>query len=287
MSTEMLQAHPLASKDFSEFTGWNAFRQAWEDAKTPEDLMNLLHRGFDIVGMPTPEIIRFYLGMADGYYSIGRVFPLVEDDPSKPYAREAEIRTSIIPNDYKGSASRIRALLVRKAWEVLCDRVFKHYMCIVGPDHDEFDDILRFLTPQPGKINLPSRLNGPSGDADTHGNNILKGYALRFIYKTWCDSSNKKCVAARPQTLLMLHVLQEPYELLDLDFCGSRLAGTEADMRAETLKMLRPFALMTDEVSWLKPMGTTWRTPLKNLRDGVRQGWPWANIYLILQERLR
>lgn len=125
---ESMLVNPLLLKKPRPIRNWCEWLELWEEAKTFQEMLGLLHVGFDVSLVQAVyneekfdqiDRIRFYLAVADGYADSCRF-------------RSEEDRGSISTIGYdangfgiKKSPSEVCQLVARKAFDVLCQNFFK------------------------------------------------------------------------------------------------------------------------------------------------------------------
>lgn len=280
------ESHPLIVKPISAISSWDQWLALWNRTDETEVLTSLLHYGFDAEGRMENKL-RFYLALAEGvqqgsYLTAESDYP----QPRRQYSTPRRLVTSFPKR--RGTDSEIeihdlRGRIRRKAWEVLCVRLekdldFQGFGALLRAGW-YLDDLLGFFTPEPGRINLPSRLQSGPRDYDRYDESA-RAYVLNHLVPTaWLYSLEKKLPAMRRQIFLILFALEEPWRVLNL-------RGITKEILGEIL----PFALRQEVVSQFSRLGSLeYKTLEHALKDEFteKKSWPWAEVYVVLRERLK
>lgn len=160
----------------------------WHKAKTSEELIGLLHCGFDVVDEEEKKrLISFYLKVAAGYRSKEHLASLLPEAKAKEF--DGTRHLSDTPYITK------RWMVAQKAWKMLCDKLFKNtdkehspswlrFVC----NAKVFADLLWFFrAPEwsSGETNLPHW----RGD-ENHQDTVARIFLKHFIRLVWrgCES---------------------------------------------------------------------------------------------------
>jgi len=235
-------AHSLFAfeRELVEIDGWLDWLKLWHQAATWQQLIGLLHCGFEVVVREDErrEMICFYLKVAEGYRSQDHLAKLFPDDK---ITGDAWFRPSNQPYFSQ------RWQVAQKAWKMLCDKIFKN----TGKDHNPswlryvcnqrvFSDLLWFFrAPEHNyaETNLP-HWRGDDNHQDTVARTFLKDF-LRLVWRGteiytdhflrgWtyntreeqAEQADEMFRAARPGTLDLLVYLDWEELLLKSDFRG-------------------------------------------------------------------
>jgi hypothetical protein len=110
------RTHILLQRELERDLDWERWKKRWNEVKTPEELIGLLHCGFSVSAQyPAGYVDRvcFYLNVADGYSESESFF-------LSPSERERGLVSDRLERAFKK-----RQAVAMKAWTMLCDHFFK------------------------------------------------------------------------------------------------------------------------------------------------------------------
>ena len=119
--------HNLFSREIRPINGWKEWLDIWNEARTMEQMIGLLHCGFDVEEScgrredpPKVDRLTFYFGIADGWRDTDLLGLPRENQIWQRYERYDEYGKLITkyPKD-------LRKMVAKKAFEMLCQKVFK------------------------------------------------------------------------------------------------------------------------------------------------------------------
>ncbi len=115
------EIHDLFSREIRPIRNWHEFLERWQVAVTLEEMLGLLHAGFnvssfdqeqhDIWGFQSVDRLTFYFKIADGWVS------------SMLLRVSADYR--IVNYGIQKTSAELRQILARKAFEMLCQHFFR------------------------------------------------------------------------------------------------------------------------------------------------------------------
>jgi len=278
--------HPLASEGIIPIASWIEFVAIWNDTPLAEFRHSLLHFGFNIQISNSEEWrnrILFYMKYADGY----------EDFNENFYFQERGTST-YVPN-YSSFGERlgiedVRKQVARKAFDVLCERIFKdrredkfrlQSWFETVSDPVIFEAVLNFFNPT--EDGTPR--NFPRNERD-HKREIVRTFLFEFISIGWrgvhSDHEVSKEIltrfkAARPRFVEILCALRRPDYLLDVTSGFHRVEPVDA----ESLAKLHEIA-MNQKVPI--PFERENRKP-KTIEEAAASGSKSAIVYMVLKSR--
>ncbi|MFA6554110.1 MAG: hypothetical protein WCS89_01230 [Candidatus Paceibacterota bacterium] len=140
------QIHDLFSREIRPIQNWNEWLERWQSAKTYEEMLGLLHRGYKVISFdpqkhgdkkycPNDRDL-FYLTIADGWTS-SSLLEKPTEHPSWAFRMKRENNNEA--EDL--SISEIRQLLATKAFEMLCANFFN-----IGPYIYNGEENWRWIT---------------------------------------------------------------------------------------------------------------------------------------------
>ncbi|MES2994613.1 MAG: hypothetical protein V4681_01055 [Patescibacteria group bacterium] len=290
MTTETSSRHPLLEKKIIGIASWEQWLKRWQDVTTAEELISLLHYGFDAGGSDIYAKATFYFGIADGHAERdGKFIGSRSDDAGRQYrtdGMQTSLRRSNPPQEYDYTSVELRRLIAKKAWEVLCVKFFGgwvsnqgsranpgwfHYWGGREQDLELLKLLFDFLDPKHGINNLPT-------DEDHH-RKVLENFMQAFIKTAWNVGERSiypgdaqklgdiilLCRESRPRLLNMISSLGWENMLLKLSFDDRTLPYLEAQVAA-----------------WNKQQ--MWN---RTLEEWAAQGYKPAQTVLLLRNQVR
>ncbi len=121
-------AHPLMNRPIRPILSWDQWLQRWEAVETTNEMISLLHRGFDVPmnkrygheEYTHEDRVLFYLGIADGWHMYASDFEKPDDQ------RDAFcVGYDKNGNDVKKTSAGLRKEITEKAFAMLCIHFFK------------------------------------------------------------------------------------------------------------------------------------------------------------------
>ena len=130
MPREAVVPHTLFSREIRPITDWTEWLACWQGAKTLQEMISLLHVGFDQTiacssGIPNESEQRlvFYFGVADGWADIDLL--KVPEDYKNGHREETFFGYDSNYNRVYKTPAYFRQLVAQKAFGVLCSNFFK------------------------------------------------------------------------------------------------------------------------------------------------------------------
>jgi hypothetical protein len=232
------------------YCGWERWKELFFKAETKEELIGLLHFGFDVASSREEQVecVCLYLEVADGFRSFASVIPRESnhwrDPDGSPYVKS-------------------RQEIAQKARKMLCDKFFKtvedkNYLFSWVPlivERAVFEKLIWFFRERSYFGNLPDC--NPLGK-ENHQDEICRAFLqefIRFVWRNfdlfrgrdfrgnWTSEQIADATAmfrqARPATIEMLDYLKETNRLLFYEYRGDIF-----DIGAENWQKLEDLALM-------------------------------------------
>ena len=143
--TGAVKLHDLFSREIRPDSNWYELMQSWQSAKTPGDILGVLHRGFGTPlgreqwgekGYDEIDRLTFYLEKADGWADLS-VLERYPNDRDKRYY----FGYDSFGNQIWKSPGEIRQMLAQKAFDMLCLNFFKVELKRGGRDDDLFNRV--------------------------------------------------------------------------------------------------------------------------------------------------
>jgi hypothetical protein len=188
---EVRQWHSLCNREIDFYISWQNWKEGMAKAQKAHEILGLLHYGFDIdtQGNEDQERIICYLEIAYGYDS-SRLFSL-------PSERRDEEFHNIFGWCTKAEA---RAKVARKAWTMLCQKVFKNtekgdfrnpsWWEIITRDPQLLDKILWFFSE---RDNIPRGIS-----LNEHNNQIAVDFLYTLAKYAWIRHSSRHSYGDEP-----------------------------------------------------------------------------------------
>lgn len=294
MTTQVSSRHPLLEKKIVGIASWEQWLERWRDVTTAEELISLLHYGFDASGNVYAKAA-FYLSIADGHADWqGRYMGHRADDIAPKYSggMMTSLRRPGPHHECEYSSAELRALIAAKAWKVLCVRFFGEWaknqgsaanpgwFCYWG-ERDEDLGLLKllfdFLDPKHGSNNLSARAG--------HHREVFEVFMRGFIETAWeqrtvssgwtgrpysekektCKAISALCRESRPRLMNMISVLGWEAMFLKLSLDEQVLSHLEAQVAA-----------------WIKT-----KMRVESLEEAATRDCESAKIYLLLKNRIK
>lgn len=201
------RTHPLRDRELTGISEWSEWLLLWEKAETAEELISLLHYSADIDMSREPDPFartKFWLAVADGYaldmqgvrgdglneaLEKARTRLLGADEPVRRY--ETRIRAATALSESYWGGIFLKVAVARKAWLLLCTRVFDSNDHYWSRKPDLFTAVLDFFDPIERWYNIPSWRTAPehqSSEERTHV--IARHYLGRFVRAAWRASKD-------------------------------------------------------------------------------------------------
>lgn len=257
------ERHPLLKKKIVGISTWEEWLKRWSAVKTAEELISLLHYGFNAGGSvyrDTHAKALFYLSVANGYSDYSGIGSR-SDDVKGNYRSDGILTAIPKPVSEYYSSSDLRHLVAQKAWEVLCVTFFGGWVVKQGSqaspgwfkwwgDNEQDPELIRtlfmFFDPRDGANNFEYR--------DIHYRTLVERFLRDFITTAWKTSIGSRghwwsakpysedegayrdiatlCEASRPRLINMIVALGWERMLLRLPFDERtipHLMGTDTD----------------------------------------------------------
>lgn len=115
--------HPLFAREIRSIRTWQEWCERWEKAETVEEMLGLLHAGFETEVTEKrasyPRVV-FYLGIADGWSDYSLLKTPAKESHENRYTLEKYL-------EERTATSKRRQAVARKAFDMLCLHFFKGY----------------------------------------------------------------------------------------------------------------------------------------------------------------
>lgn len=295
MTSKIATPHPLLGRKIVGIETWKDWLKRWEAVSTAEELMSLLHYGFDAGGNVYQDIhtkALFYLSIADGHSGRnGEYIGRRRDDKKESRWTDDRVLTCLRrpspPHEQQYSSTDIRRMLAEKAWEMLCLKFLGGWVFDIGSmgnpgwfnywgDNKEDLEVIRtllvFYDPKEGANNF--------GSHDKHHRKLERQFLREFIKTAWEVVELEKypgnakqlggiiplCRESRPRLINMMLALQWEKMLLELPYDERTLPHLERHVAAWSRQQMRS--------------GTTLETEASN-------GYKPAQIVLLLRNQIR
>jgi hypothetical protein len=289
----MSNLHPLAADEVRPISGWQEWRKLWQETKVAEIRHSLLHFGFEVetrAGESAERTI-FYLSIADGFDTSHDVNFASKGDHRPPhfssFGRSVE------------STEKIRRMVARKAFDMLCQHVFKKDKAERSLDERSvwwvqrlanpavFEAMLHFfrIDDRNRVRNLPVRLE------PDHKAEIAEGFLVELtklgwkghIYERHIGEDGVRLFAdARPRFVEILCAMRRPDLLLTQEYTGGGFTRLET-IDEESLHMLEKI-VMDQELDI--PFENGDRKP-KTTEEAAASGSRAAIVCMVLKSRAK